>query len=253
MQHEHTIVHSLPHPPCPHLHTGEYEDASARRPQVLAIIPARGGSKGVPCKNIQPLCGKPLLGYAVEVALAAPNIDAVVVSTDDPDVAAVARDFGAEVPVLRPADISGDSAQITTAVEFTRSALRRAGRQFDAVVTLYPTSVFRTASLVTTLTDILLQGYSNVVTAKRLSVDHNGFFTCDDGMMTRLPDSFQNGSECFLRCMGNFIGNNYAQYKSCRRYVHILEDPIEVLDIDTWEDLRLAEEVIRQGFFEFMQ
>ena len=87
---------------------------------VLALIPARSGSKSVPRKNLRPLQGKPLIAYSIAHALACPRIDRVVVSTDSEEIAAVARGFGAEVPFLRPAEISGDHA---VDVEFHRHAL----------------------------------------------------------------------------------------------------------------------------------
>ena len=77
---------------------------------LLALIPARGGSKGIPRKNIRPFCGKPLLQWSIDVALAAPGVDRVVVSTDDPEIAEVALAGGAEVPFLRPAELATDTA-----------------------------------------------------------------------------------------------------------------------------------------------
>jgi CMP-N,N'-diacetyllegionaminic acid synthase len=76
---------------------------------VLAIIPARGGSKGIPRKNLAPVAGKPLVVHSIEHALAAGCVDRVIVSTDDAEIAAVARAAGAEVPFLRPAGLSGDT------------------------------------------------------------------------------------------------------------------------------------------------
>ena len=76
----------------------------------LALIPARGGSKGISRKNIRPFCGKPLLQWSIDVALAAPSVDRVVVSTDDPEIAEIARAGGAEVPFLRPAELASDTA-----------------------------------------------------------------------------------------------------------------------------------------------
>ena len=76
--------------------------------QVLAIIPARGGSKGVPHKNIRPLCGKPLIAWTIEVALACPTLERIIVSTDDLAIAEVARTYGAEVPFIRPAKLAQD-------------------------------------------------------------------------------------------------------------------------------------------------
>lgn len=87
---------------------------------VLALIPARGGSKSVPRKNIIPLLGKPMIAWAIEHALAARHITRVIVTTDDAEIAEIAKRSGAEVPFLRPADISGDLA---TDVEFHRHAL----------------------------------------------------------------------------------------------------------------------------------
>jgi CMP-N,N'-diacetyllegionaminic acid synthase len=77
---------------------------------LLALIPARGGSKGIPRKNIKPFCGKPLLQWSIEVALASPSIDRVVVSTDDSEIAEVALAGGAEVPFLRPAELASDTS-----------------------------------------------------------------------------------------------------------------------------------------------
>ena len=82
---------------------------------ILAIIPARGGSKGVPRKNVLPLAGKPLLAYNVEAALASRFINRVVISTDDAEIGAVAQEFGADV-VWRPAEISGDMASSESAL-----------------------------------------------------------------------------------------------------------------------------------------
>ena len=77
---------------------------------IVGFVFARGGSKGVPRKNIRPVGGKPLIGHAIETALASRWIKEVVVSTDDPEIAAVARQFGASVPFLRPPELSGDAA-----------------------------------------------------------------------------------------------------------------------------------------------
>ena len=79
------------------------------KPDVLAIIPARGGSKGIPRKNLRLLCGKPLVAYSIEHALQARQVTRTVVSTDDPEIAGVASQYGAEV-IMRPADLATDTA-----------------------------------------------------------------------------------------------------------------------------------------------
>ena len=83
---------------------------------LLALIPARGGSKGIPRKNIRPFCGKPLLQWSIDVARESPSVDRVVVSTDDPEIAEIARACGAEVPFLRPVELANDTAPGIAAV-----------------------------------------------------------------------------------------------------------------------------------------
>ena len=79
----------------------------------LAVIPARGGSKRIPRKNIKPFCGKPMIAWSIEAALASGCFDRVIVSTDDEEIAAVAREYGAEVPFMRSAELADDYAGTT--------------------------------------------------------------------------------------------------------------------------------------------
>jgi N-acylneuraminate cytidylyltransferase len=113
--------------------------------KVMAVIPARGGSKGVPRKNIAPLGGKPLIAYAIEVAQASTLIDAAIVSTDDAEIAVVARRHGGDAPFLRPAELAGDDSPD---IGFLRHALEwvetNRGWRPDILVILQPTLPFRT-------------------------------------------------------------------------------------------------------------
>src|SRR5512136_2735811 len=80
------------------------------KPEVLALIPARGGSKGIPRKNIRPFAGHPLIAYSIAAALQAQEVRRVVVSTDDPEIAEVAQAYGAETPFMRPAGLAADAS-----------------------------------------------------------------------------------------------------------------------------------------------
>src|SRR5258708_16988871 len=80
------------------------------KPHVLGAICARAGSKGVPRKNLRPLAGKPLIAHAIQSALASEMIDRVIVSTDDAEIASVAKHYGADVPFVRPAELAGDQS-----------------------------------------------------------------------------------------------------------------------------------------------
>jgi CMP-N-acetylneuraminic acid synthetase len=112
--------------------------------RVIAIIPARGGSKGLPGKNIKELCGKPLIAWSIEAGLASQYIDEVMVTTDSEEVADIARDFGATVPFIRPAELASDTATsfdtVKHAIDFYQDELNKT---FDYIVLLEPTSPLR--------------------------------------------------------------------------------------------------------------
>lgn len=112
---------------------------------MLAVIPARGGSKGVPNKNIRELRGKPLLGYTIEAALESGIFEKVIVSTDSVQIAEAAVCFGAEVPFMRPDDISGDFASSDAAVMHAMDFYRNKDIEFREVCKLQPTSPLRDA------------------------------------------------------------------------------------------------------------
>ncbi|ABF53294.1 acylneuraminate cytidylyltransferase family protein [Sphingopyxis alaskensis] len=110
---------------------------------VLAIIPARGGSKGVPGKNLRLLAGKPLISWSIEQALAAHGVTDVVVSTDAEDIAAVARSFGAQVPFLRPAELATDTAPTEPVMLHTLERMEAMKGRYEAILLLQPTSPLR--------------------------------------------------------------------------------------------------------------
>ena len=114
---------------------------------MLGVIPARGGSKGVPRKNVRLVCGKPLIAYTIEAALAAGDVlDRVIVSTDDDEIASLARSHGAEVPFTRPAELSGDRVPMVPVLQHAvREAEAAGGHRYDWVCLLQPTAPFRTA------------------------------------------------------------------------------------------------------------
>jgi CMP-N,N'-diacetyllegionaminic acid synthase len=117
-------------------------------PSAVALIPARSGSKRAPHKNIRPLAGHPVLARTIAAARQSGVFGAVVVSTDDPLYAEIARHYGAEVPVLRPPEISGDLSPDIEFVKHILGALESAGRTFDCFSILRPTNPFRTAATI---------------------------------------------------------------------------------------------------------
>lgn len=113
------------------------------KPRAIGFIFARGGSKGVPGKNIKPLAGKPLIAYAIETARACPLIETVIVSTDDAAIAEVAREYGAEVPFLRPAELAADNSPEWLAWQHAIRWVQEQRGEFDAFISLPATSPFR--------------------------------------------------------------------------------------------------------------
>ncbi len=111
--------------------------------KAVALIPARSGSKRVVGKNIRPLAGHPVIAYTIAAALDSGVFDDVIVSTDSGEYAAIARQYGANVPFLRPADFAGDLSPDIEWVEYTLTRLRDEGQTFDCFSILRPTSPFR--------------------------------------------------------------------------------------------------------------
>ena len=110
---------------------------------IVALIPARSGSKRVPDKNIKPLAGHPVIAYTISAALQSGIFSDVLVSTDSLQYADIARYYGAEVPFLRPGELSGDQSPDIEWVEYTLNRLRQEGRTYDCFSLLRPTSPFR--------------------------------------------------------------------------------------------------------------
>jgi CMP-N,N'-diacetyllegionaminic acid synthase len=119
------------------------EPPSAASPRVVALVPARSGSRRIQGKNVRPLAGHPLLAYTIAAARASGVFDAVVLSTDDDKYAEIGRHYGAEVPFLRPKELAGDLSPDVDWIDYTLRRLAELGRPYDAFAILRPTSPFR--------------------------------------------------------------------------------------------------------------
>lgn len=108
----------------------------------LAIIPARGGSKRIPRKNIKPFCGKPMIAWSIEAALDSGCFDRIIVSTDDDEIAKVARQYGAEVPFMRPLELSDDHTGTIPVIRHAIEVINSQGRTVEQACCLYATAPF---------------------------------------------------------------------------------------------------------------
>src|SRR5208283_3504559 len=127
-----------------------------QRQRAIGFVFARGGSKGLPGKNIKPLAGKPLIGYAIETGFACKRLETVIVSTDDPQIAAVAREFGAETPFMRPAELASDTAAEWPSWQHAIRMVQPERGLFDVFVSLPATSPFRTVADIDACLDTLV-------------------------------------------------------------------------------------------------
>ena len=154
--------------------------------RVLGIIPARGGSKGIPGKNIRPLGGRPLLAWTAESALAAKRLSRVVLTTDDERIAEIGRVCGLEVPFLRPAELAMDDTPTLPVLQHAVSELEKAGDRFDAICLLQPTSPFRRAGDIDGCIELLETGLDAVVSVLPVPAEHNPhwvYFRDNDGLL----------------------------------------------------------------------
>jgi CMP-N,N'-diacetyllegionaminic acid synthase len=116
--------------------------------KYLAIIPARGGSKGVPQKNIRNLAGKPLIAWTIEQCLSCDLIEKTIVSTDDDQIASISRRYGAEVPFIRPEELARDETPTEPVLKHAVNWFESIGESFDAIILMQPTSPIRHKSTI---------------------------------------------------------------------------------------------------------
>ena len=147
-------------------------------PRILGLVPARGGSKRLPGKNLRPLAGKPLVAWSIAAARACPAIADVVVSTDDEGIAAASREHGARVPFLRPPALAADTSTSADAALHALAHLREnEGRSYDAVILLEPTSPLRASTDLPGVADLLARRWDDtdaVVSVGRVHLEPPG-------------------------------------------------------------------------------
>ncbi len=153
---------------------------SIKNPKIIAIIPARGGSKGIPRKNIKLLAGKPMIAYIIEAVKKAKGIDRVLVSTEDLEIATVAKKYGAEVPFLRPNELAEDSVATLPVLQNMLFELKkREGYIPDYVLLVYPTSPLLKTERIEQAVSLALESKADSVVSGILD---NGHYWINDGL-----------------------------------------------------------------------
>lgn len=231
------------------------DSAQAPAMKLLGVIPARGGSKRLPGKNVRALAGRPLIDWTVRAARASGVLQDLVVSTDDPSIAAVAASCGVPVPRLRPADLATDEASsVAVLAHELRAWESEHGQRLDGAVLLQPTSPFRTAATIARAVErfAVAGGQQTVVGVSAaaahpwwcLSVDTDGVASewHPGGLRTRgqdLPPVHQINGTVYVAPRALLVADPPALYT--QRLLAVVVDAGEALDIDTEDDWAVAE------------
>ncbi len=219
---------------------------------TVAIIPARGGSKGVPLKNIREVAGRPLISYVIDACLHADSVDRVVVSTDHEQIAQVARECGAEVPFMRPAELAGDLVTLDPVVWHAVTTLEAAGGPpIDVVLTIQPTApLLSSATIERSVRTLIEGGYDSVLMIRE---HRHLYWRRVNGRYEPMFARRVNRQE--LEPLFTEMGSVFASRRDIMRpdnrlgenIGHMIGPDDEALDIDTEIDLMLAELIIERA------
>ena len=218
----------------------------------LAVIPARGGSKRIPRKNIKTFCGKPMIVWSIEAAQRSNCFDYIVVSTDDEEVASIALDHGAEVPFIRPDELSDDYTATIPVIAHAIDWYRQRGESPDEVCCIYATAPFVGHENIISGLDLLQTGgWSYVFSATTFAFPIQRAFEREPsaGLKMFFPEEFQTRSQDLPEAMhdaGQFYWGRAAAWMEGRkifdRWSTVVQLPRwQVQDIDTLEDWNAAE------------
>lgn len=218
----------------------------------IAIITARGGSKRIPRKNIKEFCGKPIIAYSIEAALNSKLFDEVMVSTDDEEIAEIAREYGAAVPFMRSEATSNDFATTADVLLEVLSEYKKIGKEFDYHCCLYPTAPFVTAEKLREAMSLIMSNDADCVAPYaqfsvppqwRAEIDDNGYVTFEepDLLVVRsqdLPSMYYDPGQFYLYNTKNYVANNG---RITNKMSAIKVSEMEVQDIDNIDDWKMAE------------
>lgn len=215
----------------------------------IAIITARGGSKRIPKKNIKDFCGKPIIAYSIEAAIASELFDEVMVSTDSEEIAEIAKKYGASVPFMRSAETSNDYATTNDVLIEVFNEYKKRGQEFDVAVCIYPTAPFVTADKLKRAIDMVEKDGADAVTpvVQFSFPPQRAFIIRDNVLEYQYPENASVRSqdlEPIYHDCGQFYvmkPKNVMDGIIIKRTTPIVMPESEVQDIDTVEDWKIAE------------
>jgi CMP-N,N'-diacetyllegionaminic acid synthase len=213
--------------------------------KVLGVIPARAGSKRIPGKNIAPLNGRPLLSYTCQAARESGLFDTIYINTDAPQIRDIARQYGVDAPLLRPASLAQDDTSTSLAMRFFLSYLVERGESYDAVCLLQPTSPLRTAEDIRMAFDLFEENAPcNVVSVSAVAPSSWLGRATKDGRFDRLE-----GDDTVYRLNGAiyiYPFEGYVRDRLPSKTMMYPMPPDRSVDIDTILDWEYAEFVMQR-------
>lgn len=217
----------------------------------LAIIPARGGSKRIPRKNIKPFLGQPIIKYTIDAVLDSSCFDEIIVSTDDKEIAEISVKLGAKVPFMRSEETSSDFAMTADVIEEVLMEYRKRGREFDFCCCLYPTAPFISPEMLKKGLNILKDNNADsALPVVRFSYPIQRALKIEDGRLLMIwPENLNKRSQDLMPAyhdVGQFYWLNVKSFLEQKVLFGKFTVPIEVpesevQDIDNEEDWKIAE------------
>ena len=214
----------------------------------IAVITARGGSRRIPKKNIKEFCGKPIIAYSIEAALASGVFDEVMVSTDSEEIAAVAREYGADVPFMRSRETSDDYATTNDVLVEVFNEYSKCGEHYDIAVCIYPTAPFVTADKLKNAVVLMERdGVEAVTPVVKFSFPPQRAFIIRDSLLEYQYPEYAKMRSQDLEPVYHDCGQFYAmKVKNVLQGIAVKAVPVivpetEVQDIDCEEDWVIAE------------
>lgn len=227
--------------------------------KVLGIVTARGGSKGIPRKNIIPLIGKPLIAYTAEAACSSKWLSKVILSTDDEEIAKVGREWGLEVPFMRPAELAQDNTPTLPVIQDVIRKLESENEFYDAVMILQPTNPLRRAEDIDGAVELLEKtGADSVISYVDVGEKHPARmkFINEKGRVTdppfaedyegqrrqELPKMYLREGSIYLTRRDVLMEKNSIKGDDCRAWII---SPERACNIDTPFDLFICEHILK--------
>jgi CMP-N,N'-diacetyllegionaminic acid synthase len=221
--------------------------------RILAIIPARGGSFRLPGKNVRPLLGKPLITWTIDYAFRLNNICSVLVTTDSPEIARIAKKNKALVPWLRPPQLATADASSVDVVLHALNWYEKSVGPVDGILLLQPTSPIRNIdSSNDQIERFLLDSELSIIGVKRDIQNPTWTLSDADGLLFKISEMASSTDSLSFSPCGNFYLISVAEFREKASFAgsklsaYIIHDEGEIIDIDTIEEFQLAEKVLKE-------